>query len=694
MVRISKLEWLTGSILATLVISPVQAFAQESGSIAAGSPGEGREGEIVVTARKRSERLIDVPETIQAFSEASLEKAGISNMDKLGQAIPNVVLNRRGDNEPNVVIRGIGSFGNVQGIGFYVDDVQNFTDQATRLVDLERVEVLKGPQGTLYGGSSIGGAVKYVTKKPSQEFEGSAAIDLGEQSILNIRGSINVPFSQTFAARISGYVDANDGFMRNGLTGVNNDKSKEYGVRAAFRFTPTEDTDINLSLRTTYLDNGGNDYYLTPKDTTYLSRQDLNENVFNKRRIFGGILSIEQQLGGMSLTSLTSFTERRVRRLLDVEYSPVDVISVRYSAPVKSTVFTQELRLASDKDEGLNWLIGGNYTRFRNRSSSAYNFDAYFSANFDGGPFVIEDYNNTTDLEQTLAGFADLIWKSGGFEATLGARLNSFKYYGRNRNVDPDSATVKDTTVLPKLTLSYKVDPAVMLYATAAEGYEPGRFKLSAFNPIIPYKPERAMNFEVGAKGQTADSLFSYEVAGFYIKSKNRQLEALVLDDQGIPQEGIGNVGDARTIGAEFSFTLRPSRELSISANGGWMNSKFTAGLFDGMRVPYAPHFSGGAAIDYTVDLSDAMKLSVRADVSHNSGFFWDTDNMLSQESYDLVGLRLAVGAVDDRWELAVRADNLFNEKYNLELQPWDETSVLARRGQPRLVVGSFTVRF
>ena len=158
----------------------VPAVAQETGNVHEGAAL--REGEIIVTARKRSERLQDVPVTITAFSAETLEKAGIKNVDDIGRSLPNVVLNRRGDNEPNAVIRGVGGFGNTQGVGFYVDDVRNVTDQSARLIDLERVEVLKGPQGTLYGGSSIGGAIKFVTKKPSYDgVEGHVTIEGGGQ---------------------------------------------------------------------------------------------------------------------------------------------------------------------------------------------------------------------------------------------------------------------------------------------------------------------------------------------------------------------------------------------------------------------------------------------------------------------------------------------------------------------------------
>src|SRR3546814_13914433 len=113
--------------------------------------------------------LIDLPQNFQADSRQEISKAGIENLEDLGRQVTNVTLNTRSDNEPNVVIRGVGSFGNTQGVGFYFDDVQHFTDQSTRIEDVERVEILKGPQGTRYGGSSIGGAVKYITRRPPMD---------------------------------------------------------------------------------------------------------------------------------------------------------------------------------------------------------------------------------------------------------------------------------------------------------------------------------------------------------------------------------------------------------------------------------------------------------------------------------------------------------------------------------------------
>ena len=671
------------SVPALLATTDTAALAQ--------AEGDALMEAIVVTARKRSERLIHVPETISAFSEAALERAGIKNLDTLGQSLPNTVLSRRGDNEPNVVIRGVGSFGNVQGIGFYIDDVQNFTDQASRLVDLERVEVLKGPQGTLYGGSSIGGAVKYVTRKPSQEYEGTAAIEVGQQSIVNVNGSVNLPVSNVFAVRLSGYLDTNDGFLKNNITGVNNDESEEYGFRAALRYTPTDETDINLSIRYSNLENGGNDYYTTPSTTDYRLNSDLDLNVFNKREVIGGILNVEQRFGGLSLTSLTSFTQRENEVLWDLDYSPLDGIWVFQSDPVKTKVTTQELRLQSDNDGGFNWLVGGYYARVRDRIAINTSADLVIGTDFGGAPDFIFDFHDNTSLEQTYAGFVTASYEVGRFEASLGARLNHSDFFGENR-LRNESLSVTDTVVLPKLTLSYQITPAVMAYFNVSQGYEPARFTLFNETPLIPYLPEKARNFELGAKGQTADGFLTYEAAVFYIQSEDRQLETLVFLN-GVPNEVTGNVGDARTFGGEFSITVRPIRDLTVNVNAGVMESEFTAGDFDGFNVPYAPDYSVGASVDYVTDVTSSLTLYLRADVVHNSGFFWDTVNALKQEAYTIVGARVALASVDNGWELAVRADNLFDEAYHSELQPFDP-GLLARRGQPRLIIGSLKVLF
>lgn len=669
--------------------------------------------EIIVTARKRNERLLDVPETITAFSAETLTKGGIRTLDDLGRAIPNVNMNRRADNEPNVVIRGIGSFGNVQGVGFYVDDVQNFTDQSARLVDLERVEVLKGPQGTLYGGSSIGGAVKYITRKPSDAVEGSFRVEAGERRTINIAGSINLPVTDDLFFRASAYTDNSNGYSRNPITGINNDESREYGIRAALRYAPSDATDVLLSLRHSYLDNGGQDYVLVNAVDDYRYDNPLNVDVFNKRRIWSGTLSVNQDIGGVTLTSLTSYTERRVGVHWDLDYTPLDIVSTPNGRPIQKTpVFTQELRLTSNGDGPISWIVGLYHARTRDRIIGISGPIILGSVATGGDPFTIEGYRAGRSIDKNYAAFGDLTYRNGPLELTAGARLNRNKFNASNGNI-PASLAIKDTVVLPKFSASYKLMPEMLLYATVAKGYEPGKANLFS-TELFPYKAETAMNYEAGLKGEMSGGLLSYELAGFYITNRNRQFETQIKDATGTPVDLTSNIGTSRSYGGEASVTLRPVRGLTLNANGGYLHARYRRALFrevayERVTVPNAPTFSGYASADYSVRLNDALRFNIRGDVSHSSRVYWDVPNRGRQESYQVVGLRAALASSNNAWEFAIRADNLFDEKYNTEffynfggdptLDPTQLNATcdachLARVGSPRQVLASFSYRF
>ena len=173
--------------------------------------------EIIVTARKREESLLDISESVTAISGSDIDDQNIKGLDKVGLLIPNLNLAMRADGYPNVSIRGIGAFGLTQGVGFYLDDVQLFSDASSRFGDLDRIEVLKGPQGILYGGSNIGGAVKFVSKRPSSEdgFTGRIKHQTGEQGINDTEISANIPLQGDWAMREFAFTRDDDGFLTN-----------------------------------------------------------------------------------------------------------------------------------------------------------------------------------------------------------------------------------------------------------------------------------------------------------------------------------------------------------------------------------------------------------------------------------------------------------------------------------------------
>ncbi len=701
----------TTTSIGVLACTASSAWAQEQSDTAGAESGQNLvSGEIIVTARKRNERLRDVPETITAFSSEALSKAGIANVDDIGRQLPNVVLNRRGDNEPNAVIRGVGGFGNTQGVGFYIDDVRNVTDQSARLIDLERVEVLKGPQGTLYGGSSIGGAIKFVTKKPSYDgIEGHVTVEGGGQEILNLEGAVNIPITEGIAAvRISAYADSNGGYLTNPLiVDTRPDESKEYGVRGTLRLNPGEKTEILATLRYIRMNNGGYPYYPTSGPSEYSFNSPGITNGFNRKQVLGGILAINHDLDFATFTSLSSYTRRENRILWDFSLTgdPETSVVASQDDPVGSDVVTQEFRLASNGDGPLTWLAGLYYSSYSNYDLLSQ-VDLFFGTPVIGEPNV-PDFYDTETLQRTYAGFANIGYKAGGFEANVGARLDHSTFKGTD-NATGQIGKIDKTIVLPKVSLAYKPSRNLMIYASVSKGYEPGKVPVYGDGAFQPYKAETSLNYEAGVKGETFNGLFQYELAGFYITYKDRQFENRVNED-GIIVEKIVNVGDSESYGVEFSGTLRPTDGLTISGSAGYLHSTWDNAIFNlvdvsGNRTPNAPRFTGTLNVDYSKPVSDNLKIGLRADIVHNSGFFWDIPNRTQQDDYNLVGFRLSLGDIDDKWELSARLVNAFNEKYNYEYQDQinsdlDESGVCnlcsnARIGQPRLYTLSFSYKF
>ena len=248
---------------------------------------------IVVTARKRAESTLKVPETVTAFSEASLERANIQDIDDVGLAVPNLQLSTRTDGFPNVTVRGLGGFGNTQGVGFYLDDVQLYADASSRFGDLQRIEVLKGPQGILYGGSNIGGAVKFVSKRPEPgAFYGEISARAGTDNYFDGEVELNLPLGKNWALKVFGFAETDDGYLINPRTprqngrraGADEDiaKREQYGARVSL-FGEVGDAEVYLTARYNELKSANNPWireldgnfrYSRLVDTSYNPRNE------------------------------------------------------------------------------------------------------------------------------------------------------------------------------------------------------------------------------------------------------------------------------------------------------------------------------------------------------------------------------------------------------------------------------------
>ena len=704
--------------------------------------------EVLVTARKRTESVLEIPESIAVFSDDEISRRDITTLDDIGNSIANLNLSKRADGFPNVSIRGVGSFGNTQGVGFYLDDVQMFSDASVRHGDLERIEVLKGPQGTLYGGSNIGGAIKYVTKRPDSEgVSGRIKARAGEQSIMDFEGSLNVPLGDSgWATRLFGFIYRDDGYLDNpntprlnGLTNADIDedegKIEEQGIRASIAGPLTDRLSLFASVRWNDLD-GPNNAWVREIDED-LEYPDVVNNTFNSihtKETIAGTLELTMELDGADIISLTSLTDTDTYRYTDVDLSHEYIFDNLNEHDMET--FTQELRVTSTHDGPLQWAAGAFFSKYEFLwEATQYWFDARVDAagNISGGlgcalgmptcsgvwtgeilTLAQEESNlalpaRASDHDKTsLGAFVNLTYSWEDWEVNGGLRVDRWK----NTTVDTltdVSSKVKDTEILPRFSVTRTVNENHIVYFTLAEGYEPGGFNSAAVGDQLPaYAAEQAISYELGWKGRAFDGRMNLTLAGFYIDYKARQIEFQADNGEGQLVEGIFNLGGSEQYGIEAEASFQVTDELRLSAAFGWVDAEWNEGVtvqgvnVGGTTPPVVQDINWHLGADYERPIGEnGLTFIASVQINHSGEYeglqVWDT---VTRPDYTLVNAQ--VGVVADQWEVLVSAKNLFNEDHyvdfqrfpNLYLLDGGENILIGTRGQPRLITGSITYRF
>lgn len=429
-------RFVIGAGTAVAVLGCVPSFAQ-SVQQEVSQKGATMIEEVVVTARKREESIQEIPESVSAFSGLELEQAKIERIDNIGAHISNLNLSTRADGHPNVTIRGVGSHGNTEGVGFYLDGVQNATDASARFGDIERLEVLKGPQGTLYGGSNVGGAVKLVSRRPDlSEFGGNVTAVTGDENTQDYYGSINLPIAKDrVALRLFGYYVEDDGYVfannpvrLNGLSNAdtvfwpsNNvcqlpfdfspgfpepanspcgsipniaerwrkhpNERVEHGARVQLLAKLNENIELLVSGR--YYDfNGGNNNWRVeePNHYTFSRERELTFAGRRQMEVKAGTLELNWDAGPAVLTYLGSFT--RLDRVDTTDLDVTNEVGFDLYRPEWTEFQTHELRITSSGAGPWEWLAGLYYALKKNDWNSFANFYATTSV-LTGAPFCV-----------------------------------------------------------------------------------------------------------------------------------------------------------------------------------------------------------------------------------------------------------------------------------------------------------------
>jgi iron complex outermembrane receptor protein len=676
----------SGCALAFALASP--AVAQQSDT---DQPSDDGIGMIIVTAQKRSENVQDVPIAITAISNQFLEARGIDSIDDLGTFAPNVKFERAPASKTisQIAIRGSVTINPAitwePAVGLYLDGVYIAKAQGSifDIADLERVEILRGPQGTLYGRNALAGAVNLVTKKPSGEAGGNAEITYGSFNEVRLRGVLDLPQMGAFSAKVSGQYRKRDGLIDltapdgRGRTTTDSIDSGSFMVQLraelADNITADYTYDYSKSNQTPPFSQllGVNrnadprdifdpaspsypfagaffplDRIANPNRTTSAA---IDGAVYERSRSYGHALTLTVGLGDAELKSITAYRDLAWADGLDLDGSPFPVAFTQRISDYNA--FSQELQLTGTAfADRLAYVLGAFY--FDERAETL-NPQTYFG----GGVDLDSNYGSNTEAWAVYAQLDFDITES--LKLTLGGRYTEeTKDISRffRINFDPangitsplvlanlaygDLPDAKFTDFSPAVTLSYAASDNINLYARFAQGFKSGGFNgesnvfaaptpncpSGALELCQPYLPEQVDSYEVGLKSQFLDNRVIINLAAFRDERKDMQLSVFTATTGAASV--IQNAAAARIQGLEIETVLRPFDDLTINASLALLDPEYKRFIDGGIDVsnnrafPHAPETTASIGADWQVAEGDWGRLNIYADVNYSSEYF------------------------------------------------------------------------
>lgn len=650
---------LTGAALALQATNTRAEAADDAGS-AHGSIVELET--VTVTAQKRAEKLQDIPAAATAITAGDIERAGINNIQDVAQLTPNlVIIDQLRPGIQTVSFRG---FTTVQGgqspFAVVVDGVaepgQEFLKQ--QLIDVQQVEILRGPQGTLYGAGAVAGAINIVTKQPTNEFEGSAKLGYaqGNQSTGQITLSGPIIDDKVFF-RASAYSNTFDGLIDNPSAKQRADFINERAFNGELLFKPTDRLDIDLRGHVTNGTDGALWLVLVTNDQFDDFSKGPNEDVpgIDRRHLKTFSAKIDYRFDAMTLTSITAYNDAQQYATADGDFSPASTFAQTWLN--NTNAWSEELRLTSTTTGPLKWNLGAFAQDYRvHDSTSFYSVDPT-------APFASITDDHYHDRSWALFGQAsyDITSQLG---VTAGARYDRVKSDVNDvGNGVQDSHTFSQTQ--PKATIDYKWTPDLLTYLSYGKGFRTG-----GFNPATPlsirlYQNEVSTNYEAGLKSTLLDNRLVLNAAIFHTLFDNQQFFFSQATTEGI-YRAIINIPETHVNGGEVEAQAKVTDWLRLLASVGYNHTtiaRFSDASFDGKRTPQVYGFTGNLSAEASHAIPGGFQLIGRVDYEHRGDVFWDLANELRTPAKDFVNARLAFERLDSAWSIAVYSHNLTNER-------------------------------
>ena len=682
-------------------------------------------GDIIVTATRRDERLQQVPISITAVSGDSLVKSGITNTLQLTQTVP--ALNVRYVNfaiQP--IIRGVGSRGTTNGdetnVAFYVDGIYQVAPSASSfdLLNIDRVEVLRGPQGTLFGRNATGGLINIITRDPTQETHFKAVFTYGRFNERSAQFYATTGISDTLAIDLSGRVYEDDGYIKDIFRNRTVGARHTYSVRSRLLFTPTDNLSLKLTGSFSKYDDPSS-VYVFPFQGNTLARKipTLTSPLTNPRVVLPTepfttaptdpkqILrartpqfsaDLKWDLGSITLQNSASYIKSTGDFLGDNDGTPVD-LGQNEAFDQGSRSYQDELRLLSNGSSAFSYILGAYYLHSNSFSGPIFSLPAGSGIAIGPRTIIIDTKTRTV----SYAGFGEGTLELGGWKLIGGLRYTR-EERGLSGTTSRNGAVLSANDLkvsFNKLTYRAIVQRQLgslgNIYASYSRGFKSGVFNASNTSPTAkPTRPEVLDAFEIGAKTDPLPWL-RLNLSAFHYDYKDIQLGTRV---PGGTLVTLFNASNAKINGGELELTMRPARNFNVRAYGNYLDAKYTnfpgAPIFNtvfqdqssiglGTRVPIgnvqtivdqsgkqlirAPKYTVGGSFDYTAETSSG-DFGITGNVFHSGKFFWDVNNRLFQPSYTIVNGEISWTMPDGKLRLALWGKNLTNELVQAQVNP------------------------
>ena len=708
------------SLLAISIAMPAVVHAQESAE-------EGRETSdnvIIVTAQKRDQNILDVPVAISAIGQDVLQAAQVDRFTELTAVSPSLTITTSGNRNQNpIFLRGIGTFSfstaAEPAVLVMIDDVPLLLPgQALgNFADVSRIEVLRGPQGTLFGKSASAGVINIVSQAPTSEFTGYAEATITDDEEYRTQAAISGPIDENGGFRVSGFYNNFNGFLRNLQTGNMVGEEEAWGLRGRLDYTLGK-VDVQLTADySEFFDNGGDNTFrrvdrvrangtpanqqlnltgITPGPTNRNLR--INNEAVNdsKQLLLSSRINID--LDFATLTSITSLQSWKYLAQNDQDLQPTS--DIFQDSTYDTRTITQELRLTSPTDGDFDYIVGvyfadGETDRSFVRTATA--------------PPLRQNWDSNAEI-RNYAAFVQLGYDlSPKTLISLGARLNHEEISVVFEDRRPTAlATFRgedaETAFTGKLALQHFFDNGMMAFASIATGYKGQAYDISsgftqrrADNPI---RSESSVAYEIGLKGQAFDNMAQFQLVGFWVDYDDFQAQG-INNELIVPQFELVNVGKLRTRGVELETTLNPTDGLTVFASGAYVDARVnefpdaqcyfgqtaaqgcvrnaTTGLFSqnlaGQQLNNSPDFKFNVGFNYEKPVGSGIELVT------NGNFTWQSDVRFdltgnprtTQEAYGLANVAIGLQGEDESWHVSLFVNNLFDQDFVTQII--DDTS-------------------